>query len=138
MANIERYATGSMFEDFAGYCRAVRSGDRVIVSGTAPSAPDGTNLGDIDTYTQTRMAIEAALSSAAQLGGSAERTLITRLYLAPEASWEEASRAHSEVFALARPANTTLYVHRLIPPGALIEVEVECGLGDTSLSIDKE
>lgn len=131
MATIERHATGSYFEDFAGYCRAVRSGDRVIVSGTAPSAPEGTNLADFGTYAQTRMALDSALASAAKLGGVADYTLITRLYLAPEASWEEASRAHSEIFALARPANTTLYVHRLIPPGALIEVEVECGLVDT-------
>ncbi|GAA4377021.1 Rid family hydrolase [Paeniglutamicibacter cryotolerans] len=130
LVSLDRYNTNSYFENFAGYCRAVRIGDRVVVSGTAPVATDGQELADLDTYTQTRHALEAALASAEKLGGSKDLAIFTRLYLAPEASWEDASRAHSEVFDKARPANTTLYIHRLIPPGALVEVEVECGISN--------
>lgn len=130
MSNFERYSTDSYFEGYAGYCRAVRLGDRVVVSGTAPTAPEGKELSEIDTYEQTLMSFRAALASAEKLGGTRERTVITRMYLAPDASWEEASKAHSEMFGDHRPANTTLYIHRLIPPGALIEVEIECGLAD--------
>ncbi len=130
MTKIDRYSTGSYFEGFAGYCRAVRLGDRVVVSGTAPQPPEGKDLSELDTYTQTIMSLENALESAAKVGGDKELTIFTRLYLAPNASWEEASKAHSEIFDAIRPANTTLYIQRLIPPGALIEVEIECGVAN--------
>lgn len=49
----------------------------------------------------------------------------TRIYLAGQASWTEAIRAHQELFAGVDPANTTLYVASLIPEGTLVEVEVD-------------
>lgn len=132
VADIERYSTGSYFEGFAGYCRAVRLGDRVVVSGTAPQASEGQDLSEVDTYSQTLMSLEMAIDSVEKVGGSKELTVFTRLFLAPEASWEEASKAHSEVFDEIRPANTTVYIQRLIPPGALVEVEIESGVVDAT------
>ncbi|WP_033289807.1 Rid family hydrolase [Amycolatopsis jejuensis] len=119
---VRRLAGGGAFEDIAGYCRAVRAGSLILVSGTI--SPDS-SLSESDTFTQTTRAFEAALEAAATLGGTRDDVLRTRILLAPAASWQEASRAHSLLFTHARPANTTYYVGRLIPDGALVEVELD-------------
>ena len=49
----------------------------------------------------------------------------TRVYLTAGADWRAAIRAHQEAFAGINPANTTVYVHALLPAGALVEVELE-------------
>lgn len=49
----------------------------------------------------------------------------TRLFLAPGCDWERAVRAHRDAFEGVDPANTTLFVAGLIPPGALVEVELD-------------
>ena len=44
-------ASGSPFESKMGFSRAVRVGDRVIVSGTAPIFPDGSCPEDVAAQT---------------------------------------------------------------------------------------
>jgi enamine deaminase RidA (YjgF/YER057c/UK114 family) len=129
---IQRSAGGGSFEDLAGYCRALRAGDLIYVSGTAARPEKGVELADLDTYTQTRQALDIAVQAAVELGGSGTSVVRTRLLLAPAADWQAASRAHGEVFANARPANTTWYVSRLIPEGALVEVELDAWARDES------
>lgn len=122
---IERYRDGSAFEAAASYCRAVRSGQQVAVSGTAAIGPDGAALHPGDTYRQTKDAFERAVAAAGELGATREHVTRTRLYLTPESDWREAVRAHHEVFLQVDPANTTLFVAGFIPDGALVEVEVD-------------
>ena len=118
------YRTGG-FEDTAGYSRAVRVGDHIIVSGTAATGDDGAALDAGDTYAQTRVAFERALDAVAALGGVPADVTRTRMYLSPEADWRRAADVHGELFSEVRPANTTLYVAGFIPPGVLVEVEVD-------------
>jgi enamine deaminase RidA (YjgF/YER057c/UK114 family) len=116
--------TGGGFEEVAAYSRAVRIDRQVAVSATA--AIDG---GDVvhpgDTYRQTLTALDKALAAAAELGAPKAMTLRTRLLLAVEANWEEAARAHQEVFAGINPANATYFVAGFIPDGVLVEVELD-------------
>ena len=116
--------TGSGFEEVAAYSRAVRIERQVAVSATA--AIDG---GEVvhrgDTYRQTLTALEKALAAAAELGAPKAMTLRTRLLLAVDANWEDAARAHQEVFAGINPANATYFVAGFIPEGALVEVELD-------------
>ena len=122
---IERHRDGSPFEETAAYCRAVRSGQAIAVSGTAATAPDGSALYPGDTYGQTREALERAVAAAQALGAHVGDTVRTRLFLGPGSDWREAVRAHREVFDGVDPANTTLYVAGFIPPGVLVEVELD-------------
>jgi enamine deaminase RidA (YjgF/YER057c/UK114 family) len=119
--------SGGGFEEAAAYSRAVRIGSNVAVSATA--AIDG---GEVvhrgDTYRQTLTALEKALAAAAELGASKAMTLRTRLLLAVGADWQEAARAHRDVFADINPANATYFVGGLIPDGALVEVELDAVL----------
>lgn len=132
---IERLDGGSAFEYTAGYCRAVRAERWIGVSGTAASAADGERLADLDSYSQTRRAFEVALGYAERLGADSQSIIRTRMYLAPEAVWQDCARAHSELFGHQRPANTTLYVARLIPDGALIEVELDAWTGEEGADV---
>ena len=127
---IERHRSGSPFEKTAAYCRAVRSGPAVAVSGTAATAPDGGALYPGDTYGQTREAFERAMAAARALGASPDDTVRTRLYLSPESDWQEAVRAHREVFEGIDPANTTVYVAGFIPVGVLVEVELDAWVAE--------
>jgi enamine deaminase RidA (YjgF/YER057c/UK114 family) len=120
----ERVRDGGGFGEVAAYSRAVRHGPHVAVSGTAPLA-DGRVLHPGDSFLQTKDAIEKALEAASELGAGREDVLRTRLLLAPACDWKEAVRAHAEAFAGVDPANTTYYVGRLIPEGALVEVELD-------------
>ena len=117
----ETYREGGGFEEAAAYSRAVRIGEHVAVSGTAPREPGG-------AYEQAREAIRRALSAAEQLGARREDVLRTRMLLVPGCDWEAVVRAHREAFAGVDPANTTYFVGGLIPEGALVEVELDAVL----------
>jgi len=116
--------TGSAFEDRAAYSRALRVGNRILVSGTADIGPDGVPLHEGE-YDQAVAAIALALDAIRRLGGRADDVVRTRVLLAADADWEGPVRAHGEAFADINPVNTTLYVHGFIPPGVLVEVELE-------------
>jgi enamine deaminase RidA (YjgF/YER057c/UK114 family) len=121
---VQRVKDSGGFGETAGYSRAVRAGTHVAVSATAPLS-DGHVLHLGDAYRQTQLAIERALAAAAELGAGKDDIVRTRLLLAPGCDWREAVRAHAEAFAGVDPANSTYYVGRLIPDGALIEVELD-------------
>ena len=115
------------FGETAGYSRAVRAGAYVAVSGTAP-LEGGRVQHAGDSYLQTQAAIKRALDAAAELGAGPGDVTRTRLLLAPDCDWREAARAHAEAFTGVEPANTTYYVARLIPEGALVEVELDASV----------
>ena len=125
---IERHHDGSAFEAVASYCRAVRTGRAVAVSGTAATGPDGRALHPGDSYAQTRVCFERALDAIGVFGGTVQQVVRTRLFLTQAADWRESVRAHHELFEGVDPANTTLYVAGFIPDGVLVEVEVDAWL----------
>jgi len=107
-----------------GYSRAVRVGNVIEVAGTAPAAPDGTILAPGDVEGQTRAALATIGEALAELGASFQDVVRTRILLVDETRWEEAARAHGEVFRDVRPANTTMGGLRFVDPAILVEVEV--------------
>jgi enamine deaminase RidA (YjgF/YER057c/UK114 family) len=54
----------------------------------------------------------------------------TRIFLAPHTDWRRSVDAHHDLFAAVTPANTTLFVAGFIPPGVLVEVEVDAMVTD--------
>jgi len=106
-----------------GYSRAVRVGDVIEVSGTAAAGPDGSVLAQGDVYGQSREALRIIGEALAEAGGSFADVVRTRIYLSDASTWEQAGRAHGEVFADVRPANTTMAVNGFIDPAILVEIE---------------
>jgi enamine deaminase RidA (YjgF/YER057c/UK114 family) len=123
MADVQRISSGSPFEPVMGYCRAVRVDDRVFVAGTAPSWPDGHV--DPDAETQARRCLEIIGAALAEAGASFADVVRTRVYLVDANDFDAVARAHGEVFAAIRPANTTLVVAALLNPAWKMEIEVD-------------
>jgi enamine deaminase RidA (YjgF/YER057c/UK114 family) len=117
-------SSGSPYERLLGYSRAVRVGDSVFVAGCAPVMADG---GDppTDSYGQTRHCIERIEKALIEAGSSLADVVRTRVYLTPDADFEDFGRAHGEAFSEIRPVNTTVIVAALVDPRWLLEIEAE-------------
>lgn len=120
-------SSGTVWESMAGYSRAVRVGDRILVSGTTATGPDGL-VGADDPAAQARYAIDKIEAAIRQLGGRLEDIVRTRVYVSDVAHWEPVARVHGERFGHIRPANT-LVEARLVGPEYLVEIEAEALVG---------
>lgn len=119
-------SSGSPFERSIGFSRAVRRGNSIAVSGTAPIADDGSSAFPGDLYNQTKRCIEIIRNAIEEAGGSLNDVIRTRIYLTNIELWEEAARAHGEFFSEIRPTSTFVEVKGLINPEWLIEMEADC------------
>jgi enamine deaminase RidA (YjgF/YER057c/UK114 family) len=124
---VERVSSGSPFEPTVGFSRAVRAGDRVLVSGTAPVWPDGQV--DPDAAAQMGRCLEIVLGALESLGARPEDVVRTRMYLTDPSDWPEVGRVHGEVFGEIRPASTMLVVAALLDPRWRVEMEAEAVIG---------
>ncbi len=121
----KRISSGAPWESVVGYSRAVRVGNRVIVSGTTGILANGRPAGP-DAYTQAKRALEiigVALEEAEASFADVVRTRIFVTNIARDA--EAVGRAHGEVFAGIGPASTMVEVSALIRPELLVEIEAE-------------
>lgn len=109
-----------------GFSRAVRVGPFVAIAGTAPVAVGGGVATPGDVYGQTRRCLDIIGKAVEDAGLSLASVVRTRVMLTDITRWEEAARAHGEVFADIRPATTFVEVSRFIDPGWLVELEADC------------
>ena len=123
-------ASGRPWEGPAGFSRAVRVGNIVDVSLTTPTAPDGTILHPGDVYMQTKVAIEMVGEALAEAGATFEDVVRTRMYLADMSRWEEAARAHAEVFGDIRPTTGWIGVSGFFTEGIVAEIEAMAVIED--------
>ena len=121
-------ASGSPFEASIGFSRAVRVGNHIAVSGTAPIWPDGGMV--LDARAQAARCLEIALAAVTELGGSVEDVVRTRMYITRTDVADEVSAALGEVFGTVRPAATMVVVSALLDPRWLVEMELDAIVPD--------
>lgn len=121
----QRAYSGAPWEKRAGYCRAIRAGDYIHVTGTAPVTPDGSVSAPGDAYAQTMRCFEIISENLAKLNAGLPDIVRTRMYVTDISRWEEFARAHRECFAQHPPATTLVEISRLIDPEMLIEIEAD-------------
>jgi len=125
-----RIKSGAPWEPVMGYCRAVRAGRIVAVSGSAAIDADGKLVGKGDMYEQSRQCIRV-ISKALETAGCTLKDIVrTRTYVTDIDQWEAVARAHSDVFGAAPPATTLVEVTRLIDPDMLVEIEADAVIAD--------
>jgi enamine deaminase RidA (YjgF/YER057c/UK114 family) len=111
------------WEEVVGYSRAVRVGDIIEVSGTAGANPDGTVVAPGDVYGQAREALRIIGKALEDLGAGFEDVTRTRIFLKDPSRWQEAGRAHGEIFSSVRPATILAGVTGFVDPDILVEIE---------------
>ena len=116
-------SSGAAFEERVGYSRAVRVGDRVWVSGTAPIMPGDADPPD-SPYEQAQVCLSIIERALAEAGASLDDVVRTRIYVTAATSIDEVGRAHGAAFSTARPATTGI-VTELLDPRWLVEIEAE-------------
>ena len=121
----------SPYEPAFGFSRAVRIGDRVLVSGTAPVPADGSPP-PAGAYHQAMLCLDLIGEALSKAGARLQDVVRTRMYLTGAEHWQEVARAHGEVFAAIRPAATAVIVAGLLDPAWLVEMEAEAILGTTA------
>jgi enamine deaminase RidA (YjgF/YER057c/UK114 family) len=119
-------SSGSPLEPRIGFSRAVRVGGLVAISGTAPIAADGSVAASGDVYGQTKRCLEIIRQAVSDAGLAMHDVIRTRVMLTDISQWEEAARAHGEVFSAIKPACTFVEVKGFIHPEWLVEVEADC------------
>lgn len=117
-----RIDSGSLWEPVCGYSRAVRVGERILVSGTTATHGSGEVVCPGEPYAQTVYILDKIAASIDALGGTLEDVVRTRIYVRDATRWEEVARAHGRYFAAIRPANALVEVSRLVGD---YEVEIE-------------
>ena len=117
-------ASGSPFEPVIGFSRAVVEGHHVVVAGTAPVMPDGSDP-PADAFGQTRRVLEIIVAALAEAGAAPEHVVRTRTFLLDAADAAEVGRAHGEIFGSVRPASTMLVVSAFLDPRWVVEIEAD-------------
>jgi enamine deaminase RidA (YjgF/YER057c/UK114 family) len=124
----QHHRSSSPYESLVGFCRAVRHGSRIAVSGTAPIGPDGETVAG-GAYEQATRCFEVILEAVEALGGSCEDIIRTRIYVTDPADWDAVGRAHGEALGTTFPAATMVVVAGLLDPRWKVEIEAEAEVG---------
>ena len=122
---IRRAFTGAPWESKVGYCRAIRLGATVAVTGTAPLDERGEVFAPGNPYLQTRRCLEIIEWALREVGAKRKHIYRTRLYVTDIKQWAEIGRAHAEFFADIPPATAMVEVKGLIDPKMLVEIEAD-------------
>ncbi|MEX2213350.1 MAG: RidA family protein [Phycisphaeraceae bacterium] len=125
MPHRQNITSGSKFEPIIGFSRAVRVGNIITVSGTAPIGTDGNVAGPRDAYRQTKRCIEIAAGALEKAGASLKDVVRSRVMLTNITDWQAAAKAHGEAFSEIRPACTFVQIAALIDPAWLVEMEFD-------------
>jgi len=122
--------SGTPWEDLAGFSRAVRKGERILVSGTTATHGDRV-IGGRDPAAQTDFVIDKIEGALQSLGARLQDAVRTRIYIRNIDDWETVSRVHGRRFGAIQPANTLVRAD-LVGADYLVEMEAEAVVGDAS------
>jgi isochorismate pyruvate lyase len=125
----ERVYSQAPWEAQVGYCRAIRAGGHIYVTGTAPVDDAGGVAAPGDASAQAARCLELVERALSGLGASRRDIVRTRMFVTDIERWAEYGRAHREFFGEHRPATTMVEVKRLIDPAMLIEIEADAVVG---------
>jgi aryl-alcohol dehydrogenase-like predicted oxidoreductase len=121
-------SSGTIWESFAGYSRAVKKGNHVFVSGT--TATQGSLvIGGNSPDSQMHFVLDKIEGALKSMNATMRDVVRTRIFVSDIMHWEAIARAHGKRFEGINPTNT-LVVARLIGEEYLVEVEVDAILNE--------
>lgn len=117
------FSSGAIWEHKVGYCRAVKVGNHIEVSGTVASNEKGEVIGKNDAYQQTVFILQKIEKVLKEAGASLNSVVRTRMFVTDISRFDEYGRAHGEFFSSIKPCTSMIEVKGLVGPGYLIEIE---------------
>lgn len=117
------YSSGAIWEDKVGYCRAVKVGNHIEVSGTVASDENGQVVGTDDAYQQTVFILQKIEKALKEAGASLQNVVRTRMFVTDISRFDDYGKAHGEFFSSIKPCTSMIEVKGLVAPEYLIEIE---------------
>lgn len=117
----------SPFEEQARFTRAIRVGDRIIVSGNVGVEVDGSI--SPDTGRQAERCFEQIIDYIQQLGGQSGDLVRVRMFVTDIADAMAVTNAFTAACGHARPTGTLVAVSALANPAFKVEIEAEAIVG---------
>jgi enamine deaminase RidA (YjgF/YER057c/UK114 family) len=130
VTGVRRAFSGAPWEKQVGYCRALRNGPHVWVTGTVALDDDGEPFAVGDPEAQARRALEIIAAALAKIDVEMKHVVRTRMFVTDISHWEAFGRAHGAVFRDHPPATTMIEVSKFIAPEFMIEIEADAFVGD--------
>lgn len=123
---IQRVFSNAPWESKVGYCRALKVGNQIFVTGTAPVKDGGEGVhAPGDAYAQAKRCLELIERALRQLGAKRSNIVRTRMFVTDISRWADYGGAHVEFFGEDKPTTTMVEVRALIDPQTLIEIEAD-------------
>ncbi len=122
---IKKISSGAKWESIIGYSRAIRAGNRVMVTGTTSVDENGVIVGIGDAYEQAKFIFQKIEKYLKEAGSSIEQVVWNRMFVTDISKWEDIGRAHAEFFKDIKPCATMVEVKGFIHPEMMVEIETE-------------
>ncbi len=122
---IKKVSSGAKWEGIIGYSRAIRAGNRVMVTGTTSVDENGEIVGKGNAYEQTKYIFQKIEKYLKEAGTSLENVVWNRMFVTDITKWEDIGRAHAEFFIDIKPCATMVEVKGFIHPDMMVEIETE-------------
>ena len=123
--------SGSIYEEMAGYARAVVVDDRIFVSGTV-GVDFATGVMAEGAAEQAVTALDTIESALVEAGSGLHDTVRVRAFVPDPDDVAAIAAILKDRIGYARPANTTV-CSPLAVPGARVEIEIEAIRGSGTL-----
>lgn len=130
MNGVRRAFSGAPWEAKVGYCRAVRAGPHIWVTGTVALDEDGSAHAPGDAGAQAARCFEIIGKALGDVGADLSHVVRTRIFVTDISRWEEIGAAHGRVFRNHPPATTMVEISRFIGPDFLVEIEADAFVPD--------
>jgi isochorismate pyruvate lyase len=124
----QRVYSAAPWEKKVGYCRAIKKGNLIFVTGTAAVDDQGKTFEPGNAYAQAKRCLFLIERALEELGAHLSCVVRTRMFVTDISKWQEFGRAHGEQFRDFPPATTMVEVKALIEPDMLIEIEADAVL----------
>lgn len=118
----ENILTGSPWEDKMGYCRAVRIGNIIEVSGTV-AIVDGDIVKANDAHAQTLNILKRVEKVLKDLNVGMKDVIRTRIFTTDINTFEAVASAHATFFKDVKPTTGFYEISKLVAPEYLVEIE---------------
>lgn len=126
MDTVQRYRTANPYEKAFGYCRALRKGPFIFVSGTtAVDLTTGQVAHPSSTYQQALKAFKEIVVAVESLGGNKADIVRVRMFVTHENDATEVARALKEELGEVEPTATMILGAKFVSPDMRVEIEAD-------------